>query len=52
MKEVYYSKYYSTSMLIIWHMKKHLKDIYKHHLEAKMEEKNLQRRVKEMLSDL
>ena len=38
MKEVYYSKYYSTSMLI-WHMKRHHKDVYKHHLEAKAEEK-------------
>jgi len=38
MKEVYYSKDYSTSMLIR-HMKRHHKDIYKHHLEAKVEEK-------------
>jgi len=37
-KEVYYSKDYSTSMLI-WHMKRHHKDIYKHHLESKAEEK-------------
>jgi len=34
MKEVYYSKYNSTSMLI-WHMKKQHKDEYKHHFEAK-----------------
>ena len=38
MKDVYYSKDYSTSMLIR-HMKRHLKDIYKHHVEAKVEEK-------------
>ena len=37
-KEVYYSKDYSTSMLI-WHMKRHHNDIYKNHLEAKAEEK-------------
>jgi len=38
MKEVYYSKDYSTSMLI-WHIKRHHKDIYKHHLKSKAEEK-------------
>jgi len=37
MKEVNYSKDYSTSILI-WHMKRHHKDIYKHHLEAKVVE--------------
>jgi len=38
MKEVYYSKDYSTSILIR-HMKRHHKDEDKHHLEAKAEEK-------------
>jgi len=38
MKDVYYSKDYSTSLLIR-HMKRHHKDMYKHHLEAKVEEK-------------
>ena len=38
MKEVYYSKDYSTSMLIR-PMKRHHKDVYKHDLEAKAEEK-------------
>ena len=33
-----YSKDYSTSMLI-WHIKRHHKDVYKHHIEAKGEEK-------------
>jgi len=37
MKDVYYSEEYSTSMLI-YHMKRH-KDVHKHHLEAKVEEK-------------
>jgi len=37
MKNVYYSKDYSTSMLI-WIIKRHHKDLYKHHLEAKAEE--------------
>ena len=36
MKEVYYSNDYSTSMLI-WKMKRHHKDVYKHHLKAKAE---------------
>jgi len=35
---VYCSKDYSTSMLIR-QMKRHHKDVYKHHLEAKAEEK-------------
>ena len=38
MKDVYYSKDYSTNVLI-WLMKRHHKDMYKHHLEAKAEEK-------------
>jgi len=37
MKDVYYSKDYSTSMLI-WHMKRNHKDVYTHDLEAKAEE--------------
>jgi len=49
MNEVYYSRDYSTSMLIL-HMKRHHKDVYKHHLEAKAEEK-LSEEGKGVLSD-
>ena len=38
MKEAYYSIDYSTSMFI-QHMKRHHKDVYKHYLKAKVEEK-------------
>jgi len=38
MKDFYYSKYYSTG-IIIWHMNRHHKDTYKNHLEAKVDEK-------------